>query len=395
MNILQICSKPPYPEKDGYSLAVNHITNSLIEKGHTLKVIAISTPKHKAEEVPQQYLEETNFEHIFIDTTVRIFPAFLNLFCKSAYNTNRFYSNQFVVRLKQILIENDFDIVLLEGLFVCPYLETIKQNSNAKQVFRAHNIESDIWKGIANQESNLLKRSYLNLLQKKLLNYEESIVSKMDAIVCISDRDADWMKKRCFNSIITIPFAINTENNKVDIPEKNTIFHIGSMDWKANLDSVKWYLDKISPLVNEKRKGLVLHLAGRNMPNYFNSFTNKNIVIDGEVENAKVFMGKYNLMIVPLLNGSGIRIKILEGMAMGKTIISTTIGASGIHYQDKKNILIADTADQFANQIIWCFDNIEESIKIGENAKLNIQENYNAEKILKKLDSFLNKILKS
>ena len=104
-------------------------------------------------------------------------------------------------------------------------------------------------------------------------------------------------------------------------------------------------------------------------------------------------MQKHNLMIVPLLNGSGIRIKILEAMAIGKTIISTSIGASGIYYQDKKNILIADTAVQFANQIIWCLENPLESKKIGENADLNIRAYYDAEKISEQLDSVLNKLL--
>ena len=110
------------------------------------------------------------------------------------------------------------------------------------------------------------------------------------------------------------------------------------------------------------------------------------------MENAKAFMKEYNLMIVPLWSGSGIRIKILEAMALGKTIISTSIGASGINYSDKKNILIADTPEQFANQIIWCFENPFESRKIGENAKDNILENYNTKKIAENLSSFLNKI---
>ena len=71
MNILQICSKPPYPEKDGYALAVNHITNSLIDKGHSLKVIAISTPKHRAERVSQQYLQKTDFGRIYHSNSVQ------------------------------------------------------------------------------------------------------------------------------------------------------------------------------------------------------------------------------------------------------------------------------------------------------------------------------------
>ena len=79
MKILQICSKPPFPEKDGYALAVNHITNALIQKGNDLKVMAISTPKHAAENIPPQYLSVTDFEHIFIDTNVKILPAFQKL----------------------------------------------------------------------------------------------------------------------------------------------------------------------------------------------------------------------------------------------------------------------------------------------------------------------------
>ena len=156
MNILQICSKPPFPKKDGYALAVNHISDALINKGHKLKVMAISTPKHDAKDIPSQYLSNTDFEHIFIDTNVKILPAFQNLFSKSSYNTNRFYSNSFAKRLKELIKENSFDIVLLEGLYVCPYFEMISKNSNAKIVLRAHNIESDIWKGLAKQTNNLL-----------------------------------------------------------------------------------------------------------------------------------------------------------------------------------------------------------------------------------------------
>ncbi|OUV76204.1 MAG: hypothetical protein CBC83_00910 [Flavobacteriales bacterium TMED123] len=392
MRILQICSKPPYPEKDGYALAVNHMSKAIIAKGHLVKVIAISTPKHHAKDVPQEYLAKTEFENLFIDTSVRLIPAFLNLFSSIPYNTKRFYSDEFTNRLKQIIDKNHFDIILFEGLFVCPYLDVIKENSNAKLVLRSHNVESDIWKGIANQERNLIKKLYLNLLQKRLLNYEKSIVSKMDAIVCISYNDASWMQTHTDKSISVIPFAINTLNQEVGIENKNTIFHIGSMDWQANIDGINWFLSEVFPLIKKKKEKVILHLAGSKMPNYFNNLSNENIIIDGEVENAKTFMKKHNLMIVPLLNGSGIRIKILEAMAMGKTIISTSIGASGIHYKDKKNILIADIGVQFANQIIWCLENPLESKKIGENAQLNIRVHYDSEKIAKQLDSVLNKL---
>ena len=117
-------------------------------------------------------------------------------------------------------------------------------------MLRAHNVESDIWKGLAKQTNNLLKKCYLNLLQKKLSNYEKAIVSKMDGIICISEKDANWMKKQSAKDISTIPFAIDAESETNSPTEKNTIFHIGSMDWIANVQGVKWFLKKVFPIIS-------------------------------------------------------------------------------------------------------------------------------------------------
>ena len=106
MNILQICSKPPYPKKDGYSIAVNHISDALINKGNQLKVISISTPKHCVEEMPKNYKEEKKYEDIFIDTSINLYDAFINLFSNKSYNIDRFFTKYFAKRLKTILRMN-------------------------------------------------------------------------------------------------------------------------------------------------------------------------------------------------------------------------------------------------------------------------------------------------
>ena len=214
----------------------------------------------------------------------------------------------------------------------------------------------------------------------------------MDGIICISEKDANWMKKQNLKEVITIPFGINSDDKTISPIKKDTIFHIGSMDWTSNQEGVRWFVDKVFPIITKKKSDTILHLAGRSMPKSFHDLAEKNIVIDSEVEDAKDYMKKHNLMIVPLWSGSGIRIKILEAMSLGKTIISTTVGASGIKYINKKDILIADTELDFAKEIIWCFENPIESEIIGKNAKINIQENYNSLAISDKFDKFLNKI---
>jgi len=203
------------------------------------------------------------------------------------------------------------------------------------------------------------------------------------------------MKKRSINQTINVPFTINADKVIVITKYTNTIFHIGSMDWRANQIGISWFIDEVFPIVINKNNNTTLQIAGRNMPDFFINKQTENIIIHSEVDDAEKFMNRFNLMIVPLLNGSGIRIKILEAMALGKTIISTSIGASGIIYKDNVNILIADNKEDFAEKIIWCLNNPRKSLLIGKKAQINIQDNYSNLMVSNKIDNYLNRILNS
>jgi len=100
-------------------------------------------------------------------------------------------------------------------------------------------------------------------------------------------------------------------------------------------------------------------------------------------------------MIVPLFSGSGIRIKIIEGMALGKAIVSTGIGAEGIDYTDGKDILIADTPDEFLTAVDKCFANKTLCEDLGKNARQLIEEKYRLEKVIEKLEAFYQKVLEN
>ena len=112
-----------------------------------------------------------------------------------------------------------------------------------------------------------------------------------------------------------------------------------------------------------------------------------------EVESAKDFMLSNDIMIVPLLSAGGMRIKIIEGMALGRVIISTTIGAEGIDYKDGQNILIANTAKEFNRQLSWLKANPEKLYEIGQNGKKLVETYYNNQRITEKLLSFYSKVL--
>jgi glycosyltransferase involved in cell wall biosynthesis len=399
MRILQLCHKVPFPPVDGGCIAMNNLTQGLINNGNEVKVLAINTQKHFVDilKLSQEYRNKTNIEVVFVDTRVKMLPALFNLFSTKSYNIQRFYSKQFEQKLIELLNENTYDVVQLESLYVTMYAEAIKKYSKAKIVLRAHNVEYQIWNRVATTTKNTLKKTYLKLLAKRLKAYELSNFSYLDAIASITQQDEMSFKELGFlKPIASFPFGINRAeyNNELKIKcEPNSLFHIGAMDWQPNVDGLIWFVDNVFPLVLKKYQSIKLYIAGRKMPKHIQQLATENIIVMNEVANAKEFMLSKKIMLVPLQSGGGMRVKIIEGMALGKTIISTSIGAEGIDYTNEKNILIADTPKLFADAIAKCVENIAFAEKIAANAQELISKKYDNKIICKNLVQFYKNLL--
>lgn len=145
-------------------------------------------------------------------------------------------------------------------------------------------------------------------------------------------------------------------------------------------------MDSIWPQL--RGEDIELHLAGRKMPSYLMDLHGGNLHIHGEVESATDFMHAHDIMIVPLLSGSGIRIKIIEAMACGKAVITTKVGAEGIAYTNNKDIIIATSAEEFKQAIIDLSQNPDKVVEIGKNARALIEKHYNNADIIQELINF-------
>lgn len=392
MNVLQICHKPPQPAIDGGCIAINNITKGFLENGISVKVITICTNKHpfQKEKIHKKFLSKTKIEAVFVDTEINIVDAFSSLVTSDSYNISRFFSPDFDRLLRVTLEENTYDIVHLESLFMTPYLGTIKRFSKAKIVLRSHNLEYMIWERLANSTTNKAKKVYLKILAKQLKQYETNVINDVDGIAAITDEDGDkYQKLGCNKPIITVPFGIEVNQFKTEsINSTIDIFHIGSMDWKPNLEGIAWFGESVWPKIQEVFPKLKFNLAGRNMPDWLLNTNWKNIINHGEVLSAKDFISSHSIMVVPLLSAGGMRIKIIEGMALERVIVSTSIGAEGIDYKDRENILIADKKSDFIKQLTWLFEDTSRIKKIGINARKLVESKYNNDIINEQLVQF-------
>jgi len=377
-------------------MAMNSIITGLLEAGHHIKILAVNNEKYHVSEadIPEEYKKKTGIELIDVDLSVRPMKAFLNLFTKKSYHVERFVSETFKSRLAEVLEKELFDVVQLEMLFMAPYVETIREHSKAMIVLRAHNVEHKIWERVAKETKFFLKRWYINHLAKTLKEYELNALEAVDGVAAITRKDAAYFRKYCSKPVIDIPYGVYPEEftPKYEIEGKPKFYHIGSMNWMPNEEGIRWFIEEVLPKTIEKVPDFVYHLAGRNMPEWLTTLKNKHVDVIGEVPDAKAFVAENDVAIVPLLAGSGIRIKIIESMAMGKTVITTRVGAEGILYNEEVNLIIAENIAKMVEAIRSIHENPQIAEKIGQEARKLVETTYDNRKIIARLLMFYEQI---
>ena len=396
MKILLLCNKPPYPASEGGPMAMNSIVTGLLDAGHQVKILAVNNDKFNVTEadIPEDYRKKTGIELIPVDLRVRPMKAFLNLFTSKSYHVERFVSKEFKNRIIEVLEKEQFDVVQLEMLYMAPYVETIREHSKAMIVLRAHNVEHKIWERIAKETKFFAKRWYINHLANTLRNYELSAIETVDGVAAITRKDAAYFRKYCSKPVIDIPYGVYPEEFTpcYDIEGKPKFYHIGSMNWMPNAEGIRWFIEEVLPKTVEKVPDFVYHLAGRNMPEWLKTLRNKNVDVIGEVPDAKEFVANHDVAIVPLLSGSGIRIKIIESMALGKTVITTPVGAEGILYDEEVNVIIAENKAKMVEAIRSINENPQIAVRIGQAARRLVEETYDNRKIIARLLMFYEEI---
>jgi polysaccharide biosynthesis protein PslH len=391
--ILQITNKAPAPPDDGSSIAVYNMCMGLIENGAEVHLLAINTKKHfkPIANADSNFVKKSNYQVIEHDTDVNVFGAVFNLFSSQSYFVSRFYFKEFEKQIIKKLNATKFDIIQIEGVFMGVYLDVIRKYSTAKVVLRAHNVEFLIWERHLKSEYSLFRKKYLTLQTARLKNYEIGILNKVDAVVSITEVD-----KTIFSELTNKPVSVcitglnlaSYRRNGETITRSKSVFYFASMDWMPNQQAVDWFLANCWEKIAAEVPDATFVVAGKNMPERYRKINARNVRIVPEVNDGKEFYHQHDILVVPLLSGSGLRIKIIEGMAYGKAIVSTSVGAEGIPIENGKNILIADKADDFANAVIKVLKDQELKARLEREALLLSEREFDNKCVVSELIGF-------
>jgi len=394
LKILILTHRVPFPQNGGYAIVVCNTIKGLIALGHEVALVALNGKKYhgSVQTTEDELLQKIQYTSYDININVSVLDAITNLFNKKANDVGRYYNAEFEKLLLRELRQTTYDVIQFEGLFVTPYQAAIRKHTKARLIYRSHNIEHQVWMRLAQQKSDLFKKWYLHLLARRVKDYELEQLNKFDAIAVFTNED----KKTLLSYGVTIPVDIfpvgisladyKPDYNKTEFP---SLFFLGSLDWMPNREGIEWFIDNFYKDLTEGDLRVKFYVAGHNIPDSFDDYEAMGkIFIQGEVDDAFEFVNSKAIMVVPLLSSGGMRVKIVEGMAMEKCIISTSLGAEGINFTNGVNILIANNRQEFYDAIERCITDEEFCRNIGLNARRLIEEQHDVHVVAPRLVDF-------
>lgn len=388
-----LCNKSPFPTVEGGPIAMDAMIRGLLEVGCEVEVLAADSPKFPAGKIPDELAKHPGFGFHTAPVDLRLRPhqALWNMLARRSYHTVRFCAPAFSRALQQVLTKQSFDIIQFETPFLGRYLPLVRKLSNAKVVLRAHNIEHRIWQRLAQGETKPLKKLYIADLSRLLRRFETGFARACDGVAAITEKDAQWFEMAGARKAERIPFGMLFKNIEPSPPDLNPdFFHLGSMDWLPNQEGIQWFLKEVWPLAIARKPDIRLFLAGRNMPEALLQRKEAGVEILGEVDDAAGFIGRHGIMVVPLRSGSGMRIKIIEGMEQGRAIVSTRIGAEGIDGQDGEHFFLADDPADFAERMIRLAENATLRNALGAQTREFVRRHFDRTAIAGRMLRFYN-----
>jgi polysaccharide biosynthesis protein PslH len=380
MRILILTPRLPWPPIDGGRIAMARLAEGLVRAGGDVEILSLNPRKHRAAAnatIPLQAID--------IDTSRIIAPAFAT---NVPFIVGRFVSNEFRNALQTKLRRFAPDVVQVESPFLLPYVDLVRSETSARIVLRSLNVEFRIWEGLARIERNPLRRIALRRIAASLRKYEVRHLDTTDAIVPISEDDADDFRRLgCTRPMHVVPCGETVPESTFAGPIPNSVGFIGSLDFRPNQEAVEWIAGELWPRVVERVPEARLSIAGSSAPEWLRRRMT-NIDFRGTVDDATAFMNTMSVMIAPLFAGGGMRIKVLEAMALGKAIVATTLGAGGLDVEHGRDILIAEDAPAFADSVALLLRDPRTAARIGNAARETVRSRYDNDVLARGLLNF-------
>ena len=392
MKLLFVTGTLPYPPTDGWKIRVFALLRGLAQR-HSVSVV--SFVRRIDDALAVERLRDQGIDLHVVHRDHRYAPSklFQGLVGRTAFPILNYRDERMTHLLQQVLQSDTFDIVQVESLHMAQYCLGLPQTT----ILDLHNIESLLMRRYARQESNPLKRAYAEVTWRKLAAYERETCGRFSHCLTCSDEERVLLQTRCgVDQVTVVPNGVNMDAHAAEEiglpngsspPRGERIVFVGRMDYHANVEGVRWFCRYVWPRIRARRPGAVLQIVGGYpVPAISRLARAGEIEITGFVRDVRPYVKHASIVVVPLRVGGGTRLKILEALAMGKPLVSTTVGAEGIEAVPDRDLVIADRPEEFADEVVSLLTQPERREALGNAGRRLALDKYNWERIVKDLE---------
>ena len=396
LKILFLSPTVPFPLTDGGRIRVFNLLKQIATK-NDVTLLALETQPTDAEGVAQ--LQQLGIQVHLVPNAPTLPPVSLGTLLKAylrrqPITVTRYDLPTYRQKFKELIATETFDLVHYEMFHTAQfYTET-----RLPGVLSQQNVDSAIWRRLCRETVNPFYKFAYWTQQLAFQRYERVLSPKFDAVTCTSDIDAAVFQRHCPEDVIEIiPNGVDVTHYQPDFSAEAPahLIYIGSMDWYPNEDAVDFFTDEVLPRIQERVPDVRFSIVGGNPSTRVQKLAErKGVIVTGRVPEIKPYFAEATVFVVPLRIGSGTRLKILEALAMGKSIVSTSVGAEGLDLKDGEEIFIADEPIFFADAVTRLLTDASLRRRIGENGRARVERDYDWRSIGEKLHTLYTKISK-
>jgi glycosyltransferase involved in cell wall biosynthesis len=236
-------------------------------------------------------------------------------------------------------------------------------------------------------------------------HYEGILTREFDHTLAVTDVDRQYLLEAvqevdrsavaaCAEKITVIPISVDTQLLQPiqrNLGSKN-ILTLGTLHYPPNADGIRWFIQEVFPRIRREEPQVNLVIVGKNPPRDFVQFAAENpqnVKVTGYVPDLKPYLADAALLVIPVRAGSGMRVRILEALAEGMPVVTTTIGLEGIEAAPGEDVLVADTPSAFAEAVLALLRNTALQDKLAQNSRRLAEARYDWRVVLKKLDEVI------
>lgn len=383
MKVLVVAPRVPWPPLDGGRVAMNAIALGLRDAGAEVEMIALDPRKHRsdARAIPDRRgdLPLTAVPH---DTSVSAMRVVAGLAGRRSVVASRFRSVALETLVRERVARGDVDVVQIEGPMLSGCIPAVRAGDVSTLVaMRSQNVEHAIWERLARGARWPWARLAMRRVASQLRAHEHAANEGSDALVAISRADLDEFRRMgCGKAGIVIPIGIDTGACGFAPKEARGVFLLGSLDYLPNVEALLWFAAEVMPRLLRRAPSMSVVAAGSNAPEGLAARVEAaGIRFVGQVPDARDFMTTGGVMAVPLLSGSGVRVKIAEAMALGVPVVSTTRGADGLGVAHDRELAIADEADDFADALVRVEGDFPLRVRLARAARALVERELDRE----------------